>query len=204
MGASSDRQRIATYYDRLVDRYGYDPRACDASGLVALKTRYEVLSQVTDLTGKSVLEVGCGFGDLGAYILAKYHRVEYVGIDVSPRMIQEGRKVRPGLTLRVMDVVEMPQSEKYDVVLAQGVFYLLEKNAQSETRRLIKKMFGLAREALAFCALSTWGPAGDSSEYRVDPMALLQDCRRLTTCLQLRHDYLPHDVALYLYRQQPA
>ena len=51
-----DQERIAEYYDRLVDRHGYDPRACDASGAKPLGVRYKVLSEVADLTGKSVLE----------------------------------------------------------------------------------------------------------------------------------------------------
>jgi SAM-dependent methyltransferase len=197
----NDQQRIADYYDRLVDRYGYDPKACDASGAKSLEVRYRVLSAVTDLTGKSVLEVGCGFGDLGSYLQKKYAGVRYLGIDISRRMVEEGQKAHPNLPIRCQNVLEMhDEDEAFDVVLAQGIFYLLGDNAEFKMRELIKKMFSLSKEAVAFCAISSWAPEQTNSEYCVDPVALLDWCRTLTTQIVLRHEYLPHDVTLYLYR----
>lgn len=193
-----DQQRIADYYDRLVDQYGYDPRACDASGAKSLEVRYKVLSEVTDLTGKSVLEVGCGFGELGIYLQQKYPGVQYFGIDVSPRMIEEGRKVHPQLSLRLQNVLDI--DERFDVVMAQGIFYLLGDNAESKMHGLIEKMFSLSREAVTFCAISSWASNKRDDEFYVDPAAILDWCRILTTRVVLRHDYLPNDVTLYLYR----
>ena len=202
--ANLDQRRIAAYYDRLVDLYGHDPRACDASSAASLSTRYEILSQVSNLAGKSVLEVGCGFGDLGAYLRSKYDGVRYLGIDVSRRMVEEGRRSHPELSLRVQDVLEMDGAVRFDVVLAQGIFYLLGRGADKKMRALIEKMFALANEALAFCAISKWDPGEPGDEFLVDPKALLSACRRLTPRLVLRHDYLPHDVAIYLYKTSLA
>jgi cyclopropane fatty-acyl-phospholipid synthase-like methyltransferase len=197
----ADQERIAAYYDRLVDQYGHDPRACDASSVKSLEVRYKVLSEVMDLTGKSVLEVGCGFGDLGVYLQQKYSGVRYLGIDVSRRMVEEGRKVHPTLRLRVQNVLEINAPKKFDIVMAQGIFYLLGKKAESKMHELIEKIFSLSKEALAFCAISSWARDKKDSEFYVDPVALLDWCRTLTTRIVLRHEYLPNDVALYLYRR---
>ena len=196
-----NQDKIANYYDGLVDKYGYDPRACDASAAKSLEVRYKALSEVADLTGKSVLEVGCGFGDLGFYLQQKYTGVRYLGIDVSHRMIEEGRKVHPNLSLRVQNVLDLKKAEGFDVVLAQGIFYLLGDNAETKMHTLVEKMFSLSREALAFCAISAWTLNKRNDEFYVDPLALLDWCRKLTTYILLRHDYLPHDVALYLYKR---
>lgn len=197
-----DQIRIAAYYDRLVDRYGHDPRACDASGRASLKVRYRVLSEVMNLSGKSVLEVGCGFGDLGAYLRQKYEGVQYTGVDISSRMIEEGQKANPGLLLYQANVLEMDPSQQFDVVLAQGIFYLLGNNAEAKMHRLIEEIFSLARQAVAFSAISTWARQKDSTEFYADPIKLLDWCRRLTPWLVLRHDYHPGDVTMYLYKRE--
>jgi SAM-dependent methyltransferase len=196
----TDRARIAAYYDELVDRYGHDPRAVDAASAESLAVRYDALTGVAPLAGKRVLEVGCGFGDLGASIRAQHDGVEYRGIDVSERMIEAGRKIHPELDLGHADVLELDDSEPFDVVLAQGIFYLLGEDAEVKMQRLIEKMFTLAREAVACSAISTWSDRSDPGEYRVDPLRLLTFGRTLTRSLVLRHDYHPGDVTLYLYR----
>lgn len=198
--SSTDSERIAGYYDHLVDLYGHDPRACDASSAAGLEIRYGVLSQVCDLNGLSVLEVGCGFGDLGVYLRARNPGVRYSGIDLSARMIEEARRCHPDLEFRCGNVLDLGNEERFDVVLAQGIFYLLRDEAGARTQALISKMFSLATKASAFCAISAWAPRKSVDEYYVEPAEVLSWGRTLTPRLTLRHDYLPNDVALYLYR----
>lgn len=199
-----DACRIGAYYDHLVDTYGHSPLACDASAESSLAIRYRVLSEVSDLTDKRVLEVGCGFGDLGAYLRDRYAGTSYCGIDVSGRMIEVGRSVHPTLDLRHADVLAWHSVEEYDVVLAQGIFYLLGQDAEAKMSQLIGRMFELAGEALAFCTISSWAAKGDPGEFRPDPLRTLAFCRQLTTSLVLRHDYLPNDFAVYAHRATAA
>lgn len=198
---TGDEQRIAAYYDRLVDRYGHDPRAVDASSDESLRVRYSVLSEVGDMTGKRVLEVGCGFGDLGVFLGERYERVSYHGIDISPRMIEEGRRVNPALKLDVGTVPGLPASATYDYVVAQGIFYLLRDEPAARMRQLLEQMFALASAAVAVTTLSAWGARQDPDEYRLEPEAALALGHTLTSSVVLRHDYHPGDLALYLYRR---
>lgn len=199
-----DARRIGAYYDRLVDAYGHSPLACDARAECSLAIRYRVLSEVADLSDKRVLEVGCGFGDLGTYLVNRYPGVSYYGIDVSERMIEVGRSVHPTLDLRHADLLNWDPVEEYDVVLAQGIFYLLGQDAETKMSRLISRMFELAGEALAFCTISSWATEGDPGEFRPDPVRTLACCKQLTTSLVLRHDYLQNDFAVYAYRASAA
>src|SRR5262249_5782670 len=144
------------YYDRLVDQYGHDPRACDASSKESLDVRYRVLSEVMDLSGKSVLEVGAGFGDFGAYLRGRFSAVQYTGIDISTRMIEEGRKAYPDLQLYRQSILEVEPSRQFDIVLAQGIFYLLGDNAEEKMYILIRRMLALAREAISFSTICAW------------------------------------------------
>ncbi|MGH2885576.1 MAG: class I SAM-dependent methyltransferase [Solirubrobacteraceae bacterium] len=198
---SRDEERIAVYYDRLVERYGHDPRAVDAPSRESLDIRHAVLAELADMSGKSVLEVGCGFGDLGASIRERYDRVTYRGIDLSPRMVQEGRRVNPGLELEVGNVLDLPGAEAYDFVVAQGIFYLLREAPEERMREIVTRMFTLASEAIAFTAISAWAAERNPDEFYVDPRVALELGHSLTRSVVLRHDYHPGDLALYLYKR---
>lgn len=200
----SDAARIASYYDALVNRYGYSPRAVDASSARSLEVRYATLAAVAPLAGKRVLEVGCGFGDLGAYIAARFDDVRYTGIDLSARMIEVGQRKHSELELLQADVLELENIEQFDVVLAQGIFYLLGDEAEEKMHALITKMFRITREAVACSAISAWGLHQDPNEFRVEPARLISFARSLTTSLVFRTDYHPSDLSLYLYKQVSA
>lgn len=199
----NDTERIAAYYDGLVERYGYSPQARDSSRELLLEIRYRVLSEVLDLNGMRVLEVGCGFGDLGNFIQARFKNVGYVGIDISRSMVETGRQIHPNLALHHANLLSWKPTGQFDVVFAQGIFYLLGEDAESKMERLIERMFGLAERAAAFCTLSMWAERRDKDEFYVDPLRTLQICHTLTPHVVLRHDYLPNDFAAYLYRSSP-
>ncbi len=195
-----DIQRIAAYYDRLVERYGYDPRGVDASSQASLDVRYRALSEVVDLSNRTVLEVGCGFGDLGAFICNRYAGVKYTGIDISPRVLERAKQIHPNLRFERISLQEFDDTQRFDVVVAQGIFYLLGDAAEEKAVALIKKMFALATVAVAFSTISAWSDRRDGGEYYADPANVLQQCSLLTRNVVLRHDYHPGDFCIYLYR----
>lgn len=199
--SSHDSKRIAAYYDALAERHS-GCEAVDAASQASLETRYRVLADAVDLTGKRVLDAGCGFGGLGMHVRGRYENVDYVGIDVSRGLVDRGRRDHPELQLEVADVLAYGSHTPFDVVLAQGIFYLLTGDAETKMERLIDAMWALASECVAFTALSSWATGRiDPGEFRVDPVRVLDYCRALTPHLVLRHDYHPGDVGLYLYRE---
>ena len=62
----------------------------------------------------SVLEVGCGTGELISQIKGK----RKLGLDFSPKMIEEAKKNSTGDTeFRVMDAEELELDEKFDLII---------------------------------------------------------------------------------------
>jgi SAM-dependent methyltransferase len=84
------------------------------------------------MPGSRVLEVGCGMGDLLAVVAPR----DSVGIDVSPRMIEHGRRRHPELDLRVLDVERDPLPDgPFDVIILDDAIGLLD-DIQSVFERL--------------------------------------------------------------------
>ena len=53
----------------------------------------------------------------------------------------------------------------------------------------------------AFNMFSIWCPAESRNEYLfVDPLETMEFCRQFTQHLLLRHEYMPHDFTIYMYR----
>lgn len=195
---------IAAYFDQLVTQHGNDLRALDYGRPESQQRRFQTLAEVGDLSGKHVLDVGCGFAHLADYLEARFDAVRYTGIDLTPSVLDVARQRRPDLDLRLVDLMSLPTDDRYDVVFANGIFYLLGQEAPVRMRAMIARLYELAAEAVAFCSLSTWAPIHEPGEYHADPADVLAFCRTLTPWITLRHAHLPHDFTMYLYRRQQA
>lgn len=196
-------ERIGRYYDALVARYGHDPRACDYGRAASQRTKFEVLAAVQPLAGRSVLDVGCGFADFAVFLRQRSRAVRYTGIDLSAAMVEQARRLHPRLDVRRGNVFDA-RLGRFDVVVANGIFYLLGAQAERLMRRAVRRLFDLSREAVAFNSLSSHAPDKVRGEYYADPAATLAFCRRLTPWVVLRQDYHARDFTVYMYRSRGA
>jgi SAM-dependent methyltransferase len=192
--------RISEYYDRLVRQYGHDPRACDYGRPESQNIKFRVLSEVMPLADCSLLDVGCGFADFAAYLQLRFSGVKYSGIDLCASMVTEARRNHPDLDLRSANMLDASFDRPFNVVTANGIFYLLGEQAWPMMRKMIERMFGLATSALAFNSLSDWASDQEANEFYADPVQVLKFCRELTPWVVLRHDYHPRDFTIYMYK----
>jgi len=51
-------------YSRLVEEYGDDPRSSHWTNIDSQLFRFNQLCKIANLNGKSILDIGCGIGDL--------------------------------------------------------------------------------------------------------------------------------------------
>ena len=193
---------IVQFYESLIERHGPSPNACDYGSARSQLAKFKALAEVCSLSGKRVLDVGCGFADWADYVTKIHGDVVYHGVDLTPRMIAEARRLRPHLSLRHMNIMEEDPG-RFDVVTANGIFYLFGPGSASRRRMesLIERMFALADEAVAFSSLSAWAANQEAHEFYADPLETVRFCRTLTPWVTLRHDYLPHDFTIYLYKE---
>jgi len=194
-------ERIADFYDRRVAQFGHDPRACDYGRSESQRKKFQVLSDSIDYSGRSVLDIGCGFADFSAFLAQRHERVRYSGVDLSPSMIAKAREKNPEHDLQVMNILEEVGNQTHDVVTANGIFYLLGNDAPQLMRRLVKAMFERCREAVIFNSLSTWATIKEPDEFYADPLETVAWCREISPSLVLRHDYLQHDFLIVLRRE---
>jgi len=77
------------------------------------------------MTGKTVLELGCGYGELA--IDMAHHGATILGVDINADIIAYGQgllakeapEVRQAVTLRVADCRELPADQTYDLIISR-------------------------------------------------------------------------------------
>jgi len=86
--------------------------------------------------GATVLELGCATGDLLASVRPAYG----VGVDLSPRMIEEARRKYPHLTFLEADAIFFKAEEQFDYIIVNNLLEYVEdiQGLFRTCRRLLK------------------------------------------------------------------
>jgi SAM-dependent methyltransferase len=190
-------QRLREHFGPLLETHGTSHRALDWGSAASQQRRFDALLDVLDTPGLSVLDVGCGLGDLAAALDAREHTGAYLGVDALPEMIERARACRPDRRFEVAVGGGAPLP-KADVVMASGLLTVVEGLAAAHAT--IDALYAACTYAMAINSLSTWGPSPVAGEHPLDPLETIAFCRTLTPWVVLRHDYLPHDFTIYCYR----
>jgi SAM-dependent methyltransferase len=196
-------KRQKTYYNSQFYIYGYDPRSLGwYKGTQPI--RFKNLAMIGELDECSVLDVGCGFGDLYEYLLKNKNNVRYTGIDINRNFIKTAREVYPDAQFIEADFEEALIRGKFDWAFASGIFNLKIDDNKKFIERSLEKMFKLCRKGLAADFLDAKKSIKTSGLYYQDKDELLQFCHQLTGRVQIRDDYLPSDFCIYLYKDDTS
>lgn len=197
-----DAREIASYYANLLDRFGDDARSLDWGSTASQELRFAVLAKIADLSGASILDVGCGLADFHGWLRRADIPHTYTGIDLTPEMTARAAARFPSATILCGDFAEAchfgPHS--FDYVFASGIFAFCRHEPQRYLDAVVAKMFHLCCKGVAFNSLSGWRTNKEPGEFYPNPVKVASRCAGLTTSLVLRHDYHPGDFTVYLYQ----
>lgn len=191
-------ERLKQHYIPLLEQHGCRFRAVDWGSRQGQITRFRILLEVGNLLDASILDVGCGVGHLVDYLTSLGFQGNYFGIDVLPEMVAAARVRYPTWQFQENNILEADSSRNFDYVLGSGLFTFGDSEIMKET---IRAMFATCSKGVAFNSLSIWAEKKENGELYADPLTTFQFCRTLTPWVILRHDYMPHDFTVYLYRK---
>lgn len=161
--------------------------------------RFDALMDIANLNGCSVLEAGCGTGDMFSFLMNRYPAVKsYTGVDFIPEMIDEARErvTSPKATFWPVSFMStvLPVA---DYVFASGS--LNYANAEpGYIYNAISHLFKLSRCGLGFNLLKFVANEGLLAKY--EPADIIAFCRSLSDRVVLKSDYDPEDFTVFVYR----
>jgi len=197
------RRAVVQFYDTLLD----DREGSEVLGWStpwSQEVRFEALAAIGDLSGRTVLDVGCGRGDLCGWLRERYEGVMYRGVDLHAGMIDLARKAYPDAEFTVRDVLEDDSVDEADYVVSSGLFALTVNVETEFVDAMLARMMALAREGVAVNFLSNRTPGPEDPRCRYsDPADILARAFRLTDHVTLKHDYKPNDFTIHLKHRLP-
>lgn len=199
-----DSKKVLDFYAQRWGQYRYDTRSLGIGSRESQEARFRVLAEIGDLRGASILDVGCGFGDLLSFLEGQGISARYTGIDIQPPFIQEARTRHPAAEFLCTGIEEFPADRRFDYVLVSGTFNVkFREDQEAWVFRVLRKMFALAERGVGINLLSTYHDEGRFREdmFYCPPERAFSEAHNITRWVTLRHDYMPHDFTLYLYRK---
>jgi len=166
------------------------------------KQRFMALAGAGDLNNKSILDVGCGYADLYGYLQSNNIKVRYTGTEYTPEFRETARKKYGQIKVLDADILSPGFKEKFDFVFAAGIFNSRMKDNKAYIQLMLRKMFGLAREGVAVTFFSTYVDFKERRHYHQSPEKIFSFGKSLTPWVDVRHDFMPYEYALYLYKDR--
>lgn len=188
------RHRIAVYGHGSVASLGWRDEQSQ-------RARFEVIARSADFTRTTVLDLGCGRGDLCAFLQSRFEAVRYLGVDHVPEFIHTARERyghRPDTRFceSDFDAVELPV---VDHVVASGALSYRCADA-AYPHRMIRRMFAAARDSVIFNML-------DARTFPEHPLLVGHDleetaafCRTLTPHVTVVAGYRDDDFTVCMRR----
>jgi SAM-dependent methyltransferase len=198
-------EETARFYEEHVRRFGYDFRALGFGRRASQEKRFAAALGLGSFHGKRLLDVGCGFGDLLAWLNSRGIEPRYTGVDICRPMIDRCRKRFEGTGARFLigDALGLAADEPYDYVVASGIFGYAAKDTRARVRPTLERLFGMTRIGLAVNFLSRRAVTRSPGRLYLHPSDVLQFALKLTPAVRLDHTYMPNDFTLHLYRTPP-
>ena len=195
-----EKARVLQFHRQRLGRPGHEELGWRTQA--SQTRRFEALCRLGDFSGCTVLDLGCGLGDLKPFLDARFRDITYLGVDFLPEFVQEARRRHghlPGTAFVQADFLSAPLPPS-DVVVCSGSLNY-RATAPHHPMRAVERMWEAAAVGVAFNLLErSWFPEDELVQGH-DPRQILSCCRKLCPGAQLLTDYLPDDFTVLLPRQ---
>jgi SAM-dependent methyltransferase len=193
-------EELRRFWDDRVLSTASDLERVDQSAR-AQRIRFESFLQHHSVQGRSILDVGCGVAGLYKHLKHQKIAVDYFGVDISEQMIRCCREQHPEAQFECRDILKWETTSTFDYVVAIGIHNITVDNGWSLLEAVTRQQFELCRVA-AYVSILTdryknFGPGIQAWSAE----KVLNICLRITPYVTLRHDYLPNDFSVALYRE---
>jgi SAM-dependent methyltransferase len=162
--------------------------------------RFKILTEIGDMNGMSTLDVGCGFGELYAYLNRNFKWFDYTGIDISKIIVKAAKEKFPGIKFIVHDMIEKDMDKKFDYVFLSGAFNPKLENNKSFIESMIRAMFRNCAKGIAFNMFSDRVDYMDEKIHYQNRDELRKFLLTLSDNIVERDDYMKFEFTVYLYK----
>jgi SAM-dependent methyltransferase len=155
----SDLEKIASLYNERVKKFGYSAESVGWKSTDQQLLRFQILTQNLNLANQTLLDIGCGFGDLYKFLCeSNFTPLLYTGIDVSDEVLKvatQNYENIPGVAFFKRELMSK-SAEIYDFAVASGSLnYNLGRDMSEYLEEFVEFYGPRVRKGLLINLLST-------------------------------------------------
>jgi SAM-dependent methyltransferase len=210
MGRDSILSKVQEYYDDKLQTYGATARGVDWKSVESQELRFAQLVKLID-GGRafSVNDYGCGYGALVNYLERNSHQFQYVGFDISTKMIARAHELYARAN-HIRFTSDRDRLQQADYTLASGIFNIKLNTDDAAWKdymlEVLETMNSLSRIGFAFNALTKYSDAEFMRPdlYYADPLFFFDYCKtRYSKYVTLLHDYPLYEFTILVRSALP-
>jgi len=181
------------FYKNALKKHGATAKGLNWHDDYSQIKRFEVILEMIeeDITGSSIVDAGCGFGDF--YEFVKEFDVEYIGYDIVEENVNIARE-RTKQKIILKDILKEPLNEA-DFYIASGSMNILSR---FETYLFIERCFEHSKKGFVFNL-----PYGKDESRNFNyflPQEIKHFAKKFECKVKTTSGYLPHDFTVFLKR----
>lgn len=203
MQKDTDSLNIIDSYNERYKTFGYSPKTLGWDKETH-KLRYHILLSQWDLNNKTILDFGCGFGDMHGYAMEKGINLIYYGLDINESLIREGKKREPNANLQVRDIFSSKLDMDFDYIFSSGVhnFKFKLKDNWNYIKATFKLFNNHSRLGFAVNFISNKVDFTKADLYYSDPGEVLNLAYKYSNRIVLRNDYMPFEYTVFVDKRK--
>lgn len=194
-----DENRIISHYSDLINKHGYSHKSI-GWGKKRHYLRYEILISEFLIQNKSLLDFGCGFGDLKKYLSDKDYIFKYAGVDINRKFIKVGKKIHKDIDIYQSNAFEEGLRCDYDYIISSGVHNTKITNNWSFICQTFELFNKYSKFGFALNFLSDNGDFFDKDLYYANPSKILELASKYSKKIVLKHDYMPYEFTIIVHK----
>lgn len=201
---------LKTYYQKLYQQHGASHNAVQHVSKASQQVRFAIFNNFIN-EHDSIIDLGCGLGDMLGYLREKGFKGRYLGCDFVPEFINFAKQAYSDdkrAEFIEFDIFKQQLPNDYDHILISGIFNNKMADNFAFLSHTLEMSFNACRRSVIFNALSDFVEFQDPELFYISPLTLFEHCKKqLTPYVLLKHDYVtkqggfPYEFTMQLNKQ---
>lgn len=193
----SDKTR--SRYDKRIKKFGYSPKSLGwMKGNQGI--RFSALTEIGMMKNSRIFDIGCGFGDLYHFLKISSKNFQYIGFELNENLISLAKKKYPRIKFKQFDIEKDQIRGKCDWVITSGLFNFKRKDNYKFIKKSLEKIFNSCKKGVAIDFISDYVDYKNKDTFYSSPEKIFKICKDLSPRIILRHDYMPFEFCVYIYK----
>jgi len=203
MISDQDLEKIIGRYEGRFKEYGIDIRTLNAGKGNKLYLQHTVHASIGHLQNKTVLDIGCGLASYYEFLKSRGLKVNYIGYDIVEPFIAVNAERFPEAKFERRDISRDGIAHAADYAVMCQVFNNKYSSVSNDevVKRAIAQAFDAISIGVSIDLRTNYVNYREADTHYFSPEEMFSFAKSLTPFVKLRHDYLPFDFTLMLYKE---